>query len=308
MPEPSVRHDAIINAIMANAGRSTLPFQQAHADRWHGTAFWFNDLLDSASGSEVISQYLVTAAGMTRYDLGELTLRPELCEPEMSAEKLLMTDFAEGWTVLGDLGVAVMPTAGLHAHGRRKGWSWATDEITDGLAARHEDIARIGAEPRPAYILGHDVGEQDGERLQAVVVGRVARGADGHVHWDSTVPEGCAGAPVFVGEELGDDRFRLVCVGLVLPGAERNRIATFDRIRTAVRESGAGQGTEPVTSSLAEPDPEAGEHPETALRTEAGEHPETALRTETGEHLATARHPEAGKRPGRWWRRKPRAH
>ncbi|MET7449525.1 hypothetical protein [Streptomyces sp. NPDC005508] len=193
MPEPSVRHDAIINAIMANAGRSTLPFQQAHADRWHGTAFWFNDLLDSASGSEVISQYLVTAAGMTRYDLGELTLRPELCEPGMSAEKLLMTDFAEGWTVLGDLGVAVMPTAGLHAHGRRKGWSWTTDEITDGLAARHEDIARIGAEPRPAYILGHDVGEQDGERLQAVVVGRVARGADGHVHWDSTVPEG---APV----------------------------------------------------------------------------------------------------------------
>ncbi|MFE4213035.1 hypothetical protein [Streptomyces sp. NPDC056844] len=288
MPEPSVRHDAIIDAIMANAGRSTLPFKQAHADRWHGTAFWFNDLLDSAPGSEVISQYLVTAAEVTRYDLGELTLRPELCEPEMSAEKLLMTDFAEGWTVLGDLGVAVMPTAGLHAHGTRKGWSWATDEITDGLAARHEDIARIGAEPRAAYLLGHDVGEQDGARLQAVVVGRVARGADGHVHWESTVPEGCAGAPVFVGEGLGDDRFQLVCVGLVLPGEKRNRIATFDLIRTAVRKSGAGRGTEPVTSPPADPDPEAGRHPET------GKHPEAGQR------------PEAGKRPGRWWRRKPR--
>ncbi|MFJ8859963.1 hypothetical protein ACIRD8_16190 [Streptomyces sp. NPDC102451] len=270
MPESSVRHDAIINAIMANAGRSTLAFAQAHADRWHGTAFWFNDLIDSTPDSEVISQYLVTAAEVTRYDLGELTLRPELCEPVGSAEKLLMTDFADGWTVLGDLGVAVMPTAGLHAHGSRKGWSWATDEITDGLAARHEDIARIGAEPLPAYILGHDVGEPDGERLQAVVVGQVARGTDGHVRWDSTVPEGCAGAPVFVGEELGDDRLKLVCVGLVLPGGKQNRIATFDRIRTAVRESAAGRGAEPVTAPAVDPGPEG---------------------------------PEAGRRPS-WWRRK----
>ncbi|MFD6279406.1 hypothetical protein ACFWFI_28130 [Streptomyces sp. NPDC060209] len=249
MPESSVYHDAIINAVMANAGRSTLPFQQAHTDRHHGTAFWFNDLVDSTPDSEIIRQYLVTAAELTRYDLGELTLRPELCEPVMSAEKLLLTDFADGWTVLGDLGVAVMPTAGLHAHGKRKGWSWATDEITDGLAAHHEDIARIGAEPRTAYILGHDVGETGGERLQAVIVGQVARGDDGHVRWDSTVPEGCAGAPVFVGSELGGDSFKLVCIGLVLTGEKQNRIATFDRIRTAVRESAAAQGAEPAASA-----------------------------------------------------------
>ena len=31
----------------------------------------------------------------------EFTLRPDLCAPEMSAEKLMMIDFAEGWTHLG---------------------------------------------------------------------------------------------------------------------------------------------------------------------------------------------------------------
>lgn len=265
MSEPSVHH-ATINAVTANAGRSTLAFKQANADRHHGTAFWFNDLIDSTADSEVIRQYLVTAAELTRYDLGELTLRPELCDPVMSAEKLLMTDFADGWTVLGDLGVAVMPTAGLHAHGTRKGWSWTTDEITDGLAANDEDIARIGAEPQPAYILGHDVGAR-GERLLAVVVGDVARGTDGHVHWGSTVPEGCTGAPVFVGTELGGGRLKLVCVGVVLPGEKQNRIATFDRIRTAVRELADEPGPEP--------DREPG------------------------------RYREAGRRPS-WWRRRPR--
>ncbi|MFD9503656.1 hypothetical protein [Streptomyces sp. NPDC060035] len=271
MPESSVRHDAIINAIMANVGRSTLAFEEVHADRQHGTAFWFNDLVDSTSDAEVIRQYLVTAAEVTRYDVGELTLRPELCEPAMSAEKLLMTDFAAGWTVLGELGVAVMSTAGLHAHGARKGWSWATDEITDGLAANDEDIARIGAEPQPAYILGHDVGETDGERLQAVVVGQVARGDDSHVHWDSALPVGCAGAPVFVGNPLGGGRIKLVCVGVVLPGEKQNRIATFDRIRTALRELAADPGREPV------PGPEPVQGPDR----------------------------EAERRPS-WWRKRPR--
>ncbi|MER6238105.1 hypothetical protein ABT185_18950 [Streptomyces clavifer] len=261
MPGQSVLRDATINAVMAHAGRSTLAFKAAHTDRQYATAFWFNDLVESTPDSEAIRQYLVTAAEATRHDTAELTLRPELCEPVMSAEKLLMTDFADGWTVLGDLGVAVMPTAGLHAHGRRKGWSWTTDEITDGLAAHHEDIAGIGDGPLPAYILGHDVGETSGERQQAVVVGHVARGQDGHIRWDSTVPEGCVGAPVFTGDELGGDSFKLVCVGLVLPGEKQNRIATFDLIRTAVREAAASATVptaEPITESAAEPGPDQG--------------------------------------------------
>lgn len=131
-----------------------------------------------------------------------------------------------------------MPTGGLHALARRKQWEWATDEITDGLAARAEDVAAVGAEPVPAYVLGHDVGPDRTDRPQAVVVGNVVRGTDdGRVWWNGTVPVGCVGAPVFVGVPLGDQRFKLVCLGVVLPAVgSRHPVATFDGIRSAVRE------------------------------------------------------------------------
>lgn len=117
---------------------------------------------------QVVRQYLVTAGGPAGVELAEFTLRPDLCAPEMSAEKLMMIDFAEEWTHLGDLGVAVMPTTGLHAHSARKGWSWTTDEITDGIAATEEDIADLGEAPIAAYALGHIT--EGGDREQAVVV------------------------------------------------------------------------------------------------------------------------------------------
>ncbi|WP_055589119.1 hypothetical protein [Peterkaempfera griseoplana] len=235
MPESPAVQNQVIDAIVRHAGRSTLPFQEAHTDRGHGTAFWFNDLVDATPGQEAVHQYLLTASAVTGYELGEMTLRAELCQPAMSAEKLLMRDFADGWIDLAGIGVAVMPTAGLHVHGERKGWRWSTDEITDGLAAREADLAAIGTEPVPAYILGHDVGAERGERLQAVVVGNAVRSADGTMHWDGAVPLGCVGAPVFVSVPLGDQKFKLVCAGLVLPGDTSNPIATFDRIRAAVR-------------------------------------------------------------------------
>ena len=73
---------------------------------------------------QVVRQYLVTAGGSARVELAEFTLRPDLCTPEMSAEKLMMIDFAEGWTHLGAglggnrfelvcVGVAV-PSCGHH--------------------------------------------------------------------------------------------------------------------------------------------------------------------------------------------------
>ncbi|NEA60813.1 hypothetical protein G3I60_43315 [Streptomyces sp. SID13666] len=236
MPTSFVDHTAIIDAIMNAVSRSTLPFQRAaHRERHFGTAFWFNDLLETTPDGDVVRQYLVTAGALTRYDLAEVTLRAELCDPEMSAEKLLMTGFADGWEHYDDLGVAVLPAEALHAHGERKGWRWTTDEITDGLAAGEQDIAAIGTDPVPAYILGHDVDASSGARLQAVVVGNVARVGSGSVRWDRTVPDGCAGAPVFIGIPLGEGRIRLVCLGAVLPGRDRNVIATFDQIRRAVR-------------------------------------------------------------------------
>jgi hypothetical protein len=127
-----------------------------------------------------------------------------------------------------------MPATGLHAHAERKGWRWTTDEITEGLAAGASDLAIMGSQPVPAYVLGHDVGPAR-ERLQAVVAGGVLRDPGGVLRWDRTMPEGCAGAPVFTRLPLGANRLKLVCIGVVLPGKGGNEIAGFDRVRPAVR-------------------------------------------------------------------------
>ncbi|WP_371599317.1 hypothetical protein [Streptomyces sp. NBC_00564] len=225
-------HSATIDAIVDHAGRSTLPFQRANREEQHATAFWFNELVETTSEGEVIRQYLVTASEPTRVEMAEFTLRPDLCAPVMSAEKLAMIDFAQEWTHLGGLGVAVMPTAGLHAHGARKGWRWTTDEITDGIAATEEDIAGLGEHPIAAYVLGHIA--EDGAREQAVVVGQVTRTSGGSIRWNGDLPQGCEGAPAFISARLSGDSFKLVCLGVTLPADGHHAIVSFDRIRAAL--------------------------------------------------------------------------
>lgn len=247
MSDTSAHQSFLVSSIMDVAGRATLPFHEVDEDRNAGTAFWYNDLVDATPGREVIRQYLVTAEPLTRYPLGQFTLRDGLCEPPQSAEVLILPGFGRLWTRLDDIGVAVMPTVELHTHAERRGWSWTTDEITAGLAADAQEIAAIGAEPVPAYALGHgaDSGaDGDGEvvawdiRRPAVVAGTVVRDADGVVRWGgAALPAGFGGAPVFLAVPLPDEQFRLVCAGLVLPGAAgaAREVLTFDRLRPAVR-------------------------------------------------------------------------
>ncbi|MFE1872389.1 hypothetical protein ACFW9N_16015 [Streptomyces sp. NPDC059496] len=227
-------HSAIVYLINADSARATLPFQRANRAEQHATAFWFNELVEETAEGAVVRQYLVTAGEPTRVETAEITLRPELCSPAMSAEKVTVMSFAEGWTHLEDLGVAVMPDTALYAYAARKGWSWTTDEITDGVAATEEDIARLGGTPVPAYLLGHPVDAENGAREQALVVGEVVRTDEDGVRWVGTLPQGCVGAPVFIGAGLGENSFKLVCVGVALPGDGHHPIATFDRIRTAL--------------------------------------------------------------------------
>ena len=241
-------HSATIDAIVGHAGRATLPFQRLHREEQHATAFWFNELVGTTAEGEAVRQYLMTASEPARVESAEFTLRPDLCAPAMSAEKLVMIDFADGWIHLDDLGVAVMPAAGLHAHGARKGWRWTTDEITDGIAAEEADVASLSAKPVTAYLLGHDVGAGTGAREQAVVVGTVTRTSSGSVSWVGDLPQGCIGAPVFTSARLSGDRFKLVCVGVVLRGDVHHPIATFDRIRTALRTHASDLASAPETA------------------------------------------------------------
>ncbi|MET7286665.1 hypothetical protein [Streptomyces sp. NPDC005573] len=236
--QPPSLGKATIDAVLAHAGRATLAFQWAHHTGPYATMFWFNELLEVGEDTDTIRQFLLTASEVTRFSLAEVTLRPEMFDPGPTAEKLAMTDFAQGWTHLDGLGVAVQTTVGLHAYAARKGVRWDTQEITDGIAARAEDIAALTSDPVTAYALAHDVAPGTGKREQAIVVGALARASDGTIRWGGELPAGCVGAPVFYSVPMGDDSFRLVCAGLALPADGQafghHPIATFDTIRTAL--------------------------------------------------------------------------
>ncbi|MEE4543416.1 hypothetical protein V2S66_15725 [Streptomyces sp. V4-01] len=228
----------IEDAVLRSAARATLPFQAARADRSFATAFWYNDLVQSNGQHEVIRQYLVTAEARTRYEIGQFTLRDGLAEPELPADELVLPSFAKKWTRLGDLGVAVMPTTDLHIHAERKGWNWTTHEVTSGLAAQPADIAMVGTEPLPAYLLGHEVTEEAGarhaERPQVLLPGTVSRQDADPVRWTGPFPDGLAGAPVFTVLPVDDEQVKLVCLGLALPGDPTPTVVTFDLLRPAI--------------------------------------------------------------------------
>ncbi|SDN28612.1 hypothetical protein [Actinacidiphila guanduensis] len=236
-PGPGEPRGLVPDTIRQIAGRATLPFHATRPELSFATAFWYNDLIETGGDHEVIRQYLVTAAHRTRYETGQWTLRPELADPEQPVDELVMGGFMKRWTAFPTLGVAVMPTVDMHLHAERKSWRWATQEITEGLAARAEDIAAIVAEPLPAYILGHTAegGGRRPARHQHLLEGAVSRpDPEGRMQWSGPeLPDGFDGAPVFAALELPDEQLKLLCLGAIVPGGPPT-VATFDLLRPAV--------------------------------------------------------------------------
>jgi hypothetical protein len=235
MSDLVVTRDLIVDAIMGNAGRCTLPFHDAAGAGGFATAFWYRHV----DGDEV-TRYLVTAEAATDLDTADWLLRPDLGEPDLSAEHLVMFNFAGKWTRIPQLGIAVLPAAELDTYADGKGWHWTVDEITDGLAARSDDVATTGLTSVPAYVLGHHVGPGK-DRTQTVFIGAVAMDLRGKLRWMAPLPEGCAGSPVFMFVPPGGRDVKLVCLGLVLPGDDPCEIIPFDRIRRAITGLSAPQ-------------------------------------------------------------------
>ncbi|MDI5961932.1 hypothetical protein POF50_014445 [Streptomyces sp. SL13] len=237
MSHQSVDQTAIVKTLLSLVGRSTLPVRQARSDERHGTAFWFDDLVAAGPDGPVVRQYLVTADAMTRFDLGELVLRPELCDPPVNPDVLLMPGFAEQWIRLERLGLAVMPTTGLHAHAERRGWRWTTDPVDDGLAAAVGDLAALDGRPAPAYAVGHPVPPRPGDGSgPAVVAGHVYRRNDNTLGWQGAIPDGLAGAPVLAVPPGPDGTADPLCIGALLPGRGRDTVVTFDHVRLALSD------------------------------------------------------------------------
>ncbi len=231
MSDQSVDQTTTVTSVLRAVGRSTLPVRRARSGDGRGTAFWFDDLVAAGPDGPVVRQYLVTAESATRFDLGELVLRPELCEPPVNPDVLLMPGFDAQWSRLDRLGLAVMPTDGLHAHAERRGWRWRTDPVDDGLAAAAPEVGCLGGRPVTACAVGHPAAARTA--APTVVPGTLHRCNDNSVRWTGDAPDGLAGAPVLtLCPTTGD----VLCAGVLLPGAAHHTVVTFDRVRLALND------------------------------------------------------------------------
>ncbi|MER7458396.1 hypothetical protein [Micromonospora sp. NPDC126480] len=205
-------------------GRAILPFR---AGDGLGTAF-----LCTVGGGE----YLLTAEALTRAPVGEVGLRPSVVEPaDVAGDSLTLPDFAGRWSREPELGVALMPTGGLHELAGDAGWQWRTQQVPEVIVADADAIAGIGSEPGSAIVLALGVGD-GGARPLEVAIERYAREGDA-VRITAELPDGYVGAPVFGVLATDDGEPGLCCLGLVLP-AERggHTLAMFDRVRAAVAD------------------------------------------------------------------------
>ncbi|MFI7429811.1 hypothetical protein ACIBPB_22700 [Micromonospora sp. NPDC049836] len=207
-----------------------------------GTAFFYTEMVGATDDGEVVHEWLLTADVTTRPAYGEIGLRPSVTEPaDAAAEPIVLPRFADHWLHLPQIGVAAMPTGGLHGHAEDQGWRWRTQQVSDAVAARADAVGRVGAAPGSAFVLALGVGE-DGSRPLEAVIERVVRDGDG-LRVDTELPAGYVGAPVFGVEAGPDGELALHCLGLLLPAVPGGHpVATFDRIRSALAEATADVG------------------------------------------------------------------
>ncbi|MEU5566628.1 hypothetical protein [Micromonospora musae] len=224
--DPDVEND-VAYELCQLVGRSILPYRRAGGGDpdGAGTAFFFQD-----SGGE----YLLTADAVAG-TAGELGLRASITEPVGLAPAVLPVT---GWIRRPEVGVAVLPTAGLHAVAAAGGWAWRTQPVVDVVAADADVLARIDTAPGSAFVLAHGL-PAGGERPLEVAIERVAR-VGGEVRIGAGLSAGYVGAPVFGVEAAAEGGMALHCLGLVLPGVEGHPVATFDRIRAMLPAAGEG--------------------------------------------------------------------
>jgi hypothetical protein len=228
--------DFIARHVFDLVGRSTFPMGGLTAAP-ESAAFLFNDLLSSDDEGDQVVTWILTADAMTHTELGQFGIRPEMADARgASADNVIMTDYEQSWYRLPELGVAAMPMRVLERYAAAKGWAWDTQEVSQGMAATAADIAAL-AGAHTALVLGHP--DEDHRRPLSIAFGRITQ-TDGAVTLLGAVEGGFVGAPVFAAIPRPDaadpDELKIICVGVLLPReGDGHPVATFDRIRTAVR-------------------------------------------------------------------------
>jgi hypothetical protein len=214
--EPDVENE-VAYELCQLLGRAILPLWSA-GDGPPGTAFFFQ---------HSTGEFLLTADVLTHSETVEVGLRPSVTEPPGAAADTLLLP-AGRWAHRPGVGVAALPTGGLHERAATEGWRWRTQPVPAVVAADADDVARIGAEPVTAVVLALGV-RDDGSRPLEVAIERAVGAGDG-LRLTGGLPIGYVGAPVFAVRPGAAGEVALRCLGVVLPGEDGHPVATFDRI------------------------------------------------------------------------------
>jgi hypothetical protein len=142
-------------------GRAILPV--AKIGQTGGTVFLFNYLVEQgrAGQGDRVATFLVTTRSVASGLVATLGLvRHMISPPGHASDELAFPRWSGQWLRPADdrIDVALLPFAHLEEHARRKGWTWDTQQVTDGMLPKPgeqlsiliDEVAAYGYEPQLA--------------------------------------------------------------------------------------------------------------------------------------------------------------
>ena len=234
-------------------GRALIPLMPGPGRAVGGTAFLYNHLLTRGSGDEpdAYITFLITARGMTTGEYGFLGIPRHMVSDPGAAEHLVFQDWSHAWQHPADehFGLAALPYYYLAAHAERTGWSWHTDEVTDGMLHSGDQLAVWKGE-LAAY--GYEADGVDGVARQQPVLRAVdiAPARDG-TPGVSGMPASFVGAPIVALTPRADGKLGFFIVGMVGEGQLNTDTAQAGPVRPLVSAAAIRSGVDEIYSGLA---------------------------------------------------------
>ncbi len=137
--------EILLREVPALLGRALLLLMPGPNRAVGGTAFLYNHLVNRGSDDEpdAYVTFLITARSMTTGEYGFLGIPRHMVSDPDAAEHLVFRDWSHAWQHPADerFGLAALPYYHLAVHAERKGWSWRTDEVTDGMLHSGDRLA-----------------------------------------------------------------------------------------------------------------------------------------------------------------------
>lgn len=236
--------------VPARLGRSLLAVDLGDG---HGAnAFLFNHLVEKGppDGMDSVLTFLVTTRAVASRPTASVVLARHMIKPIGAAMDLLaFPRWPTMWKHAANdtPAIAMMPFLHLEEHGRSKGWSWDTQEVTDGMLLAPGAPLEVRTDEFAAYGYEADVGPDRRPALHSVGLAPRPDGSAGIVGAAALLP----GALVIGLAPVGDGNLRFVVAGVIgsaeagdLPSTPRPMVAGSEirRVAQEIFDAASGRG------------------------------------------------------------------